>query len=163
MAIRRLALAALLTVLAGCGGSSPTGPSSNTQSTSSLTARIDGTQWTAASGIFGNYQNNILSIGGSNTGSQVTLGFAVGRGDGGPLTTATYSFGPLEGHNATLYMGNPVQGWFGGPNFGSGTVTITALSSTGAAGTFTFTLVPTPGTGSSGNKAITQGLFNIRF
>jgi hypothetical protein len=161
-----MVLLALLAVVPACGDSNPNGPSdNNNNTTSSLSATIDGAQWTANAGVSATYQNNILSIGGSNSGGQTTLGFAVGRGDGGALTATTYTFAPLEGHNATLYVvsGGTTQGWFGGPAFGSGTITIAALSSTGASGTFVFTLVPTPGTGSSGNKSITQGVFNVRF
>ena len=168
MANRRVVVLAFLALIPACGGRNPAGPSNNTgnnNTSSSLSATIAGAQWTANSGIAATYTNNILSIGGSNSGSQTTLGFAVGRGDGGALTTTTYTLAPLEGHNATLYVvtGGTSQGWFAGPAFGSGTITITALSATGASGTFTFNLVPVAGTGASGNKSITQGVFNVRF
>jgi hypothetical protein len=42
-------------------------------------------------------------------------------------------------------------------------VTITSLTSTSAAGTFTLTLAPTAGTGATGNKVITNGVFNVTF
>jgi hypothetical protein len=157
---RRFFLLAPLVLILACSDSNPTGPSGpGDGSDSSLTARIDGALWTGAA-VVATHQNNILSIGGASGG--LTLGFAVGRGTGGALTPGTYTFAPLEAHNATLFTATG-QGWFAGPSFGSGTVVLTSISATGAAGTFSFMLVPTPGSGASGDRAITQGTFNVRF
>ena len=46
---------------------------------------------------------------------------------------------------------------------GSGSVTITSLSSTAARGNFAFTAPPSAGSGATGNRVITEGVFNVTF
>jgi FRG domain len=53
--------------------------------------------------------------------------------------------------------------WVADPFEGSGTVTLTRVTSTAATGTFLLTLVPLAGTGASGNKVVTNGVFNVTF
>jgi hypothetical protein len=42
-------------------------------------------------------------------------------------------------------------------------VTLAAISATGASGTFSFTAVPLPGSATTGNKVVTNGVFNVTF
>jgi hypothetical protein len=53
--------------------------------------------------------------------------------------------------------------WTANVTGGSGTITLTALSQTGASGTFSFTAVPLAGTGATGNKVVTGGVFSVTF
>jgi hypothetical protein len=53
--------------------------------------------------------------------------------------------------------------WGVTPVGGSGTITITSISATGASGTFSGTLVAQAGSGASGNKVITNGAFTVTF
>lgn len=159
-------------VVAGCGGSSTspsstgtsggssssgggTGGGSASSPNGSVTFRVDGAQHTA-SAVTATYAGGILSIGATDTGRLTTLGFALSG-----ATTGTYTAGPTSATNALLQIGNPAQGWQAGVGFGSGSVTLTTFTATSAVGTFTFTLVPVAGTGSTGNKAVTDGAFNV--
>ena len=53
--------------------------------------------------------------------------------------------------------------WEAQPQFGSGTVTITAVSETGAAGTFEYVLLPVQASGATGTLHVTSGAFSVRF
>ena len=173
MRTRSRALFTLLTVLvvAGCGGSSTspssTGASGRSSSSGggtgggsaspngSVTFRVDGAQHTA-SAVTATYSSGILSIGATDTSRQTTLGFALSGS-----TAGTYTMGQLSPTNALLQVGNPVQGWQAGVGFGSGSITLTTLTATTAVGTFAFSMVPVAGTGSVGNRAVTEGAFNV--
>ena len=50
-----------------------------------------------------------------------------------------------------------------GGGTGSGSVTLTSISATGAAGTFSFVVPPTAFSGAIGNKTVTEGAFNVTF
>jgi hypothetical protein len=162
-------LIALTLVASACGGcgSSPTGPSNSgsgsgsggsgggSSSTGTMSARIDGGQWTATTAQ-GSMNNGIISIVGISAGQAFSIGVTVNRG------TATYTAGIIDPFNvvvSNLAIGS--SGWDAGPVSGSGTVTIAALTSTTASGTFSLTLAPTPGSGATGNKVITNGIFNV--
>ena len=173
MRTRSRVLFALIAVLvvAGCGGSSTSpsstgtsgGPSSSggtgggpaSSPNGSVTFKVDGAQH-SASAVTATYAGGILSIGATDTGRLTTLGFALSGS-----TTGTYTAGPTSATNALLQIGNPAQGWQAGVGFGSGNVTLTTFTATSAVGTFTFTMVPVAGTGSTGNKAVTEGAFNV--
>lgn len=121
---------------------------------------MDGVQHSApASTVTAVYASGIMSIGATDT-SRTTLGFAVTPSGGG---AGTYTFGALSPANALLQVGNPAQAWNGGVGKGSGSVTVTTFTATGATGTFAFTLVAVPGSGATGTKAVTEGVFNVTF
>jgi hypothetical protein len=120
-----------------------------------VTFRVDGAQHTA-SAVTATYAGGILSIGATDTARLTTLGFALSGS-----TTGIFTAGPTSPTNALLQTGNPAQGWQTGAGFGSGSVTLTTFTATSAVGTFTFTLVPVAGTGSTGNKVVTDGAFNV--
>ena len=77
--------------------------------------------------------------------------------------TGTFPIGPFpitNGANGLLTIGGS-QLWAANAIQGSGTITVTTLSATGASGTFSFNLVAdAPATGT---KTITNGAFNITF
>ena len=150
------AAAALVSIgLAGCGSTTdPTGPTNG-----SLTAKIDGSSWSAAT-IAVTYASGILAIAGTDAGGR-TVGFGLG-----PVSApGTFPSGPTSPTNASLQIitGSTAQAWQAAQTLGSGTVTVTAISATHAAGTFQFVVVPVAGTGATGNKAITQGAFDVTF
>ena len=158
--------------LSGCGSSSnPAGPSnpggSNNPggpSNGSASMRVDGIQVNAIS-VSAQYANNLLAIGLGDL--RFTLGFAVVVTGPGTYAVPPSSFtDPGVGNNAFLTEtngGSVIGGWHAAISTGgSGSVTITSLTSTAVAGTFRFTLIPSPVT-SGGNREITEGQFNIRF
>ena len=124
-----------------------------------MTFRVDGAAVTATS-TTASFSNGILTVAGTATASNTTLGFSLTPSAAG---TGTYSLGPLSPSNALIQIGNPAAGWQAGVGIGSGTITLTALSSTGATGTFSFTLAAVPGTGATGTRTVTDGSFTVTF
>ncbi len=150
IASRAFAVAGL--IFATACGSSSTGPAAN--GSAPMTAKIDGTAWSAPSAS-GSYGNGILAFAGAN----LQLGtIGVGVIASGP---GTYAIGVGGPGNASVSIGG--QAWSAAITGGSGSVTITSLTSTGAQGTFQFTAVPATGTGASGNKVVTEGTFDVTF
>ncbi|HWF87093.1 MAG TPA: hypothetical protein VG222_19685 [Vicinamibacterales bacterium] len=80
-----------------------------------------------------------------------------------PTGPGVYALGPLSTANAFLLVGNPAAGWNAAVGIGSGSVTVGALTATGASGTFTFTMNAVPNSTATGTKAITEGVFNVTF
>jgi hypothetical protein len=156
-------LPALLAV--ACGGNSaspsPTAPTvPNTPSTGgTLTFKVDGAS-AAATSITAAYANGILSIGGTDSARSTTLSFALTPTASG---TGPYTLGPLSAANAQILIGNPAAGWQAAVGIGSGTITINSLTPTAASGTFSFSLVAVPGSGATGTKTITEGVFSVTF
>lgn len=161
--LRAPILVAGLTVLAlaACGGDGdgPGGPSGS----GTLTARVDGSTWTATSGILALRVNNFVSFTGSvGANTSITIAFP----DEGP---GTYSIPAAVGLNfnygvfsnghlwQALAMGTQLGG------VGSGSVTVTTLNSERVAGTFEFTAPAAQSSGATGTRVVTNGAFNIRF
>jgi hypothetical protein len=172
MRFRKLLIIGVLIVSGGCGGgstspsqigtsggSSSSGGSGGSGGTStpngSVTFRVDGAQNTASL-VSATFTAGVLAIGATDTSRQTTLGFALSGS-----TTGTYTLGATSAANAVLQIGNPAQGWQAGVGFGSGSITVTTFTATNAVGTFNFTMVPTPGSGATGGRAVTDGTFNV--
>lgn len=179
--VATLILLALVT--AACGGSSPAAPSgSATQgggssggtsggttapggtgggtsaTTGTFTALIDGSSFNGALGLTAIHANNQLSVSGSNGQYTLQLIVILSRGAG------TYTFGSVDASNVTtaaLALNGTGQTWIAGPTQGSGTITISSLTSTNVSGTFIVTLPPSAGGPATGNRVITSGVFNV--
>src|SRR5437899_1877855 len=96
-----LSLSALAAGCSGGGGSTPTAPTTPS-STSTITFRVDGVATTATS-VTATVVNGTLTIGGTDSSRNTTIGLAVTASGAG-----TYALGPLSPANAQLYVGNPV-------------------------------------------------------
>lgn len=122
-----------------------------------MSARIDGAQWTATAVTTVSNANNILSVGAANATS--TVAFAVQNPSVGTFPINGQSF-----HNAqvTLIPSGSTAAWVASAAGGTGTIIITTLTSTTVAGSFSFTAVPTSSP-ATGNKVVTDGLFNLTF
>jgi hypothetical protein len=162
---RLMTLAIALLAFTACGGSSSsatspadTGGGTITPLHGTMTATIDGSAWTAATVTTYTYTNGILSIaGGDNSNPIRSIGMALTASGPG-----TFQMGTLpSAANAVLSIGiGPT--WTANVAGGTGTITITALSSMGAAGTFSFSAVAAAG-GATGTHTVTSGTFNITF
>ena len=155
--LMRVATSVLLVAAGGCGGDN-TGP--NGQASGDMTAKIDGASFTSvttlaqrtASGNAG----TIISLSGANSSA---TGLGVAFLDAG---VGSYPIGGLTPTNATvLEAGGKV--WTAGVTGGSGTLTVTALDATHVAGTFSYSAVASANTGATGTKAVTEGVFDVRF
>jgi hypothetical protein len=145
------------------GGSNGSSSVTNctTQSNPCMTALIDGTAFTSittASGI-GSYSGGLLAAGGGD--ANYSLAFALFASNTGSYTIP--GNGVNLGKNAILSSARSAASWSASQAGGSGTVTVTSLTSTTVAGTFSFTVIPTAGTGATGNHSITNGTFLVRF
>jgi hypothetical protein len=168
-------LIGLLTMTA-CSGptTGPTAPSTSTPTSpttpapvaahhGTMSATIDGTRWDAVVISAAAIQGGVLRVGGQNsmTTPFVALGVAV------PPVVGTYTVGPATGATVAGSLdqddtGAPVLQWNADGGAGSGTVTLSRLTSTGASGTFSFTLVHIV-TASTGTKVIRNGVFDVTF
>ncbi|HEX5438283.1 MAG TPA: DUF6252 family protein [Gemmatimonadaceae bacterium] len=161
MVHRFIVLSAALLCLAACGSESP----SPTQPTpplehGSMSAKVDGRDWTATVGLQANYQSGVLAFAGGNSdGSIIAIGLVPSSGPG------TYTVSVPMPTNASYTMpGGTAAVWQAVAGVGgSGTVTLTSLTTTGASGTFSFELPPVASTAATGTKSITQGKFALTF
>ncbi len=185
---RVVSLILLALVTTACGGSSPAAPSGSSSqgsgssggtsggtgsggtttpggtgggtsaTTGTFTALIDGGSFNGALGLTAINANNQLSVSGSNGQYTLQLIVILSRGAG------TYTFGSVDASNVTtaaLALNGTGQTWIAGPTQGSGSITISSLTSTSVTGTFTVTLPPSVGGPATGNRVITSGVFNV--
>jgi hypothetical protein len=141
-------------VLGACGDDDGTndggGDDSNT-----LTATIDGVAYTSNSSVtvVRATDNSLIITGTSSNNRAIKIELP-------PVTQAgTYDAGPGFGAIVTYNIG--LSPYVTSATGGSGTVTVTSISSTRVAGTFSVTTVGTGGT--VGNRVITNGKFNVKF
>lgn len=146
-------------LVAACGGDDSTGP----DTLQSLSFSIDGGQFTAS------------SAGATRSGGTVTL--TGSTSSGGTLRNITITIqsaaagssaiggasSPSIVYSETASGASTAKQWAAGPNSGSGTLVITELTSTKAAGTFTATLPPVTVTGALAAKILSVGTFNLKF
>ena len=149
--MKRLALLAFAFVMA-CGddgGNPPVGAGT-------MTASIDGTAFSGTLAVQATRSGNLLSISavGSNT-RQLSLNLV------GVTAPATIAIG--AGSTSLGQYSTGTQTWVSSLAGGSGSVVLTTLTSTHATGTFSFTAIPSTTTGATGNKAITNGTFDVTF
>jgi hypothetical protein len=119
-----------------------------------MTAVIDGSSWTAVT-VTALRSSDLISITGSDASiPSHTITLSLVGSSSGTYSTSTGS------SNATLSI-SPSQ-WTANVLGGSGTITLTDLTTTGATGTFAFTAVPA-NAATAGTRAVTSGAFNVTF
>jgi len=171
--MRRFCVIGILLAFSACGGDSSTSPTATPPavtpaptptptptpgaSAGSFSFRLDGTL-VPGTNVTATLAAGILSIGGGNTSTNTTLGFAFQPTAAG---VGTYTLGPLSSANAFLLVGNPAQGWNAAVGIGSGSITLNTFTATTASGTFQFVLNPQPG--ASGIRNVTEGAFTVTF
>jgi len=143
----------------------------------SMSATVDGAGWCANAVRRATYipSNGYIQIGASDSTDQSVTDVVFMLKTGGRSGTYTVDDRAAElsalvtrkvgaaGLQSTWAVNYPmnVQGILSG---GTGTVTITAISATGASGTFSLSAVPlTPGGGTTGTKTVTSGVFSVTF
>ena len=154
--LMRVATPFLLVAAIGCGGDN-TGP--NGQTNGDMTAKIDGASFTSVTTLAQRNVTNsgtIIAVSGADSHG---LGLGFGFVDAG---VGTYAIGGLTPTNATVLDGTG-KVWTAGVTGGSGTLTVTALDATHVAGTFAYSAVASAQTGATGTKAVTQGVFDVKF
>lgn len=165
--IRRVLEGCAVVVAAACGGSGDGGggPSGGG---AGMTARINGTSWSATQVQVGVVSPQIpgsitisgIKVSGTSTSSiLLLLGFVGGPGTyplGVNLASTPGGEGELLETSSTSVenRGTPFSG-------GSGTLVVTTLSATQMTGSFEFVAEPILGSTFTGNKTITNGSFDI--
>ena len=144
---------ALAALTGACSGSNTTSPTTGT-SNQTMTALIDGSSWTAVT-VTASRSSDLISITGSDASTpNRTIALSLVGSSIGTYTTSTGS------SNEELSI-SPGQ-WTANVLGGSGTITLTDLTTTGATGTFSFTAV-TANAAATGTHAVTSGAFNVTF
>jgi hypothetical protein len=168
-------LASILILSVACGGStsSPSGSSGQIGSSGggsggsgsgkgTLTALVDGVTYTGVINA-ATLTNGSLNIASNNAALTLSVNFSTSGAAVG--TTSINAASPLTMQVMTT-SGSSVTGvWFASALGGSGTLTISSLSSSGASGTFSFVGIPstTSGIPTVGNKTVTSGVFTATF
>jgi hypothetical protein len=163
-------------LITACGGGSPTSPGGDGSTNTFATATVDGQPFTAT---------ELVALTGSNDGrgyvsvtalngcavSSTSILLLASKIDGGSVTTGVYStsrsiqipLGPGVSTTAreltTTIMQND-QTWMAPATGGSGTLTITSITSTHVEGTFSFVGAATTG-GATGTRSA-SGSFRAR-
>lgn len=121
----------------------------------SMTARINGAPWTAATVVVVGYSSGTLAFGGSTAAGNPTynLTFVIGSMTG-PGTYPFNSTGPIR----TLSVTSGTQVWSSQLG-GTGAVVVTDLTTARVRGSFTATLPPASGTGAT--LTIDNASFNV--
>jgi hypothetical protein len=166
--IRRFAAIAALAAL-GCGGGddddggNPAGPGGGGGATNgSFTVTINGTTWRATGNVsVTRGQNNFIGIAGTGLAGSTTYAIVVGIANAtGPGTHTLNVFSGGDGSSVTIGSGAAV-GYSTGLQGGSGTLTVTSVTSNRIVGTFSGTAIPA---GSGGpNLVLTSGTFDLTF
>ena len=153
---QRFLTAVLVIGLTACSGDDdPTGPGDIIPTNGTMSATIDGNTWTAIQ-IAGVNNGGVVAISGSDA-TLLAVGFAfVGQAAG------TYTIGPASAANASV-IDNLTTTWTANSFQGSGTITVSTLTATGASGTFSYTAPLTSTTGTPATRVVTNGTFNVTF
>jgi hypothetical protein len=153
--LNRYASVALLCALAAACGDDDDDGLGPDPTNGTMTASIDGSAWNAGLTVAATYQGNTFGIGGTDGTRQITIAVTDVTG------TGTFDFGLGEAGAAIIAQGS--ESWTTTLTGGSGTLTISSINATGASGTFSFTAMPTPGSGATSNRVVTNGTFSVTF
>lgn len=140
----------------GCGDDEPTGPSA---ANGSMTAMVDGEGWAAIAVSAGRSSADIIGLSGTAAGSTVISMAFTATGPGTyaiPQAGMNFNYSILATNALWQALGVGQLG-----SFGSGSVTITTLSENRVVGTFQFRAPPAASTSATGEKVVTQGVFDI--
>ena len=165
--LKSVALMAMIAVL-GCGGSgdddddgNPTGPPAGGATNGSVTAQINGTSWSATGTITVSRQPpSFIGLGATGFAGNAAYSLVIGIGNATGPGSHNLNL-QAGGDGSSLIVGSTTLGYGSAFNGGSGTITITSLTSNRIIGTFSGTLPPS--SGSAAALVITNGAFNVTF
>lgn len=150
-----LSTALLIAACSSGGKSSPTSPNTTTNTGRSMSASIDGTAWSTTI-VGANPGAGYIIIAGASVGGQTTVGLTIVTSG-----TGTQTIGPGSLTAGSVLIGS--QMWQANTSMGSGSVTLTTVTSNRVAGTFTFTA---KGLGISvvpPTRVVTSGRFDVTY
>ena len=153
--VRFLTAAVLCSTIAACGDSGTNDGGGDDENT--VTASIDGVAFSGTVSVQSSYSGGVLTIGAVGA-NQRQINIVIPNA----TTTGNYDLGAGRPGVVTVTFGIQ-SAWTTGLTGGTGTVALTAISASGARGTFSLTAVPAAGTGTVGNKVVTNGAFDVKF
>lgn len=160
-----LPAAIVVPLLAGCGSDGDSGTEPDGQASSSMSAVIDGDPFSASTVGQAQADQGTLSFVGT-TATDVSPVTQVSIHVEGVTGTGTYSLGdadfPTNLALVTVTAGATPSQWSTRVLPGSGSVTVTTLTTTRVVGTFQFTAGPDAGTAATGSVSVTAGAFDLR-
>ncbi len=148
-------LAALL--LGGCGSS--TG-GDNSGGGAPITATVNGSAFTGNTSTIATRNSGVINMSAFNSAKTQEILITVHADNPGTYSFASASSGIAEYETMTEIS---APQWETGYNGGTGSITFTTLTASGASGTFSFTGAALPGTGASGTASVTNGKFIVTF
>ncbi len=140
--------------LASCSNDDST--STNGSGSSTMSAKVDGSDWMASINGAKN-SNGLVSFAGQD-GNVRRIHFNIMA-----TQTGTYDIGGTVINPNMGQMSEGTKVWTSGLGMGTGKVIFTKLSASEAEGTFTLSLSPVTSTGASGTRNATEGKFSLKF
>lgn len=152
--LRGLALAAMLIIAQGCGGSDDPASGNNNTSKGSVSANVNGAAWSATT-VQSTYQGGVLGIGGAQISGAENKQINISGLVSGP---GTYQLGLIAPLTVTYAEGSgtSVKTFVAR----SGSVKVDAISATSAKGSFSFEAQDQQG---NGTRSVTEGTFDVKF
>jgi hypothetical protein len=154
----------LLFAAAACGGDGPAGPDDGGGGDSRLTARIDGSSWSAipssitTHGTASQIPGSLYFQGATTSGGLRSLAFQLGRIPGPGIFPLGVNNITGAGGTATMTVGTTT--WLTALSGAAGSITITQLTDTRAVGTFSFVAEPLIA-GEAPAITVTDGQFDL--
>jgi hypothetical protein len=154
MRATRLLTISILSSAIACGGSTTITGTDNTPAP--LSATIDGAAWSSHLPS-ASYTNNLVVVAGVDNAITTTVTFGFGA-----TAPGTYAVGFGNPNAGTGIIVKGGKSWGTSLQGGTGSVTLTTLTTHHLVGTFTFNAVPAGG-GATGTSVVTNGKFDITF
>ncbi len=143
-------------LLAACGTTSTSTGGGNAP----ITATVNGSAFVGNTDGIATLVAGVLNISAFDAGKGREILITLHVSGTGDYSLASASTGIAEYETMTT---TSAPQWETGYNGGTGTITVSTLTASGASGTFNFTGQAIPGTGATGTAAVTNGKFNVSF
>lgn len=176
-----LALAIIVPLGCGGGGDDNSGGVTNpnlactTTANGTFSATINGQAWVACGQVtvrndvsFLSAKDTLRTVSWAGSGFlSANVGYAIvmsaSKLNGGSLSAGSYPVGLVNPTNSNFIAGSSNNaGWSASPTGGSGSVTITSVTSNHITGTFTFDAAPTTGS-ATGTLQVRNGKFDLSY
>ena len=147
-----LALMVATATVAACGddgGNPPVGAGN-------VSATVEGSAFTGSLAVTSSRTATVLAVGAVGSNNRQIAIFLTG-------VTSTGAVAVGAGSSSYAQYSDASQQWVSNLTGGSGTVNLTTLTTTHAAGTFTFTGAALATSGASGTKSVTSGSFDVSY
>lgn len=147
-------------LLAGCGGSNNGDNTGGGGGNAPISATVNGAAFTGNTSTIATRNSGVVNMSAFNAAKNQEILFTVHADAAGTYSLESAASGIAE-YETTTETNAPQ--WETGYNGGTGSITFTTLTASGASGTFSFTGAALTSTGASGTVSVTNGKFNVKF